>query len=55
LHFKKIIFIDNDLNQIESVKKACNKLGVNFIGMHYTECEVNPFAKTKLSNGKFAI
>ncbi len=45
LHFKKIIFIDDDLDQIESVKKACKKLGVNFIGIHYTEAQLIPLPK----------
>lgn len=45
LKFKKIIFIDDDLDQIESVKKACKKLGVNFIGIHYTEAKLIPLPK----------
>lgn len=45
LKFKKIIFIDDDLDQIESVKKACKKLGLNFIGIHYTEAKLIPLPK----------
>lgn len=45
LHFKKIIFIDDDLDQIASVKKACEKLGVNFIGIHYTQAQQIPLPK----------
>lgn len=45
LNFKKIIFIDDDLAQVESVKKACQKIGVNFIGIHYTEAKLIPLPK----------
>ncbi len=42
LNFRKIIFIDDDLTQLESVKKACKKIGVSFIGIHYTEAKLIP-------------
>jgi hypothetical protein len=44
-HFKKIIFIDDDLAQVETVKKACQKIGVNIIGIHYTEAKLIPLPK----------
>lgn len=45
LKFKKIIFIDDDSSQIESVRKACKKINVDFIGVHYTEAKLIPFPK----------
>jgi hypothetical protein len=45
LKFKKVIFIDDDLAQIESVGKACKKIGTHFIGIHYTEAKLIPLPK----------
>lgn len=37
----KIYFIDNSLDFLKSVENALKKLGIDFIGFHYTEVEEN--------------
>ncbi len=33
---KKIVFIDDQLNSLESLEKLCTKLKIKFEGFHYT-------------------
>ena len=33
---KKIVFIDDQLNNLESLEKLCTKLKIKFEGFHYT-------------------
>ncbi len=37
----KILFVDDTLEQIQSVESAANKLGIEFIGLHYVAAEKN--------------
>lgn len=30
LHFRKIIFVDDNLKKLESIKKICHELNINF-------------------------
>ena len=34
---KRILFIDNQMRQVDSVRKAADSLGIEFIGIHYTK------------------
>jgi FMN phosphatase YigB (HAD superfamily) len=52
LKFKKIIFIDDSYAQIQSVEKICNKLGIAFIGIHYTEANLIPIPLLNASKEK---
>ncbi|WP_341792922.1 DUF2608 domain-containing protein [Rickettsia endosymbiont of Ceutorhynchus obstrictus] len=42
LHFKKIIFIDDDLKYLESVEKVCHELNIDFKGIHYGAAKIAP-------------
>jgi len=40
LHFKKIIFIDDDLEYLKSVEKICLELNIDFQGIHYGAAKI---------------
>ncbi|HJD56216.1 MAG TPA: DUF2608 domain-containing protein [Rickettsia endosymbiont of Pyrocoelia pectoralis] len=42
LHFKKIIFIDDDLEYLKSVEKVCSELNIDFQGIHYGAAKIAP-------------
>ncbi|MFP3012380.1 MAG: DUF2608 domain-containing protein [Rickettsia sp.] len=42
LHFKKIIFIDDDLEYLKSVEKFCHELNIGFQGIHYGAAKIAP-------------
>ncbi|HJD60958.1 MAG TPA: DUF2608 domain-containing protein [Rickettsia endosymbiont of Columbicola hoogstraali] len=42
LHFKKIIFIDDTMKELESVEKACLDLNIDFQGIHYGAAKIAP-------------
>ncbi|KJV80308.1 hypothetical protein RHORCCE3_1228 [Rickettsia hoogstraalii str. RCCE3] len=42
LHFKKIIFIDDDLEYLKSVEKICLELNIDFQGIHYGAAKIAP-------------
>ncbi|MDR2778711.1 MAG: DUF2608 domain-containing protein [Puniceicoccales bacterium] len=49
---KKIIFIDDKIENIEDVEKQCNLVGINFLGIQYTEARqllpMLPFCTNKI-------
>lgn len=42
LHFKKIIFIDDTMKELESVEKACLDMNIDFQGIHYGAAKIAP-------------
>lgn len=38
---REIVFIDDSKREVKSVAKACDRLGIHFIGLHYTH--LNPW------------
>lgn len=42
LQFTTIIFIDDSLAYLESVEKVCKDMGIEFLGIHYTEANFLP-------------
>ena len=42
LHFKRIIFIDDGLKELESVEKICHELNIDFQGIHYGAAKIAP-------------
>ncbi|MFY9589611.1 DUF2608 domain-containing protein [Rickettsia endosymbiont of Halotydeus destructor] len=42
LHFKKIVFIDDNLKFLESVEKICLELNIDFQGIHYGAAKIAP-------------
>lgn len=40
--FKKIIFVDDRLDNLQTVEKACLELGLEFCGIHYTAADLLP-------------
>jgi hypothetical protein len=42
LLFKKIIFIDDDLRNLQSVEKICHEMGIDFQGFQYTAVNLVP-------------
>ncbi len=45
LLFKKIIFIDDDLRNLQSVEKICHEMGIGFQGFQYTAVNLVPLPK----------
>ncbi|WP_395477390.1 DUF2608 domain-containing protein [Rickettsia endosymbiont of Pantilius tunicatus] len=42
LHFKKIIFVDDQMKELESVEKACLDMNIDFQGIHYGAAKIAP-------------
>lgn len=42
LHFKKVVFIDDDIKYIESVEKVCLDMNIDFQGIHYGAARIAP-------------
>lgn len=42
LKFTRIIFIEDDLSQLQSVEKICKEMNIIFTGIHYTEANLIP-------------
>ncbi len=45
LRFKKIYFIDDRIQNVDDVEKACQRLGLEYIGIHYIEAKKRPIPK----------
>lgn len=41
--FKKIVFVDDRLDNLQVVEKACFELNIDFSGLHYTLAEAHPY------------
>lgn len=46
--FKMIVMIDDDMHNLESVKKVCKIMQIEFIGIHYTAANKIPLPKLVL-------
>jgi len=42
LHFKKIIFIDDTIKELESVEIICREMNIDFQGIHYRAAKIAP-------------
>lgn len=42
LHFKRIIFIDDNLKYLKSVEKVCCEMNIDFQGIHYGAAKIAP-------------
>jgi len=42
LSFQRIVFVDDDLKNLDDVEKICHALGVEFQGIHYTASKLIP-------------
>lgn len=47
LRFQKIILVDDNRPNLKAVKKACEELQVEFLGIHYTEAKSRKLPKLK--------
>ncbi|MDR0968192.1 MAG: DUF2608 domain-containing protein [Holosporaceae bacterium] len=50
--FKKIIFIDNSLNNVELVGKAAKDLGIEYVGVEYTRAKTQKLPPLNMKKAK---
>lgn len=53
---KKIVYIDNRMRQVDSVKRICDRHGIEFVGIHYTKVYElsNPQLDRKIVDKQFS-